>query len=706
MPKTRSVVGFAVAALVSVHPTGPSAQQSYTYDSYGTPGLIDMPTAESAEDAELATTFSYSPTSTRATMTFQILPRLSGSFRYGKIPNYTLAGGPTYDRSFDLRYRLIDEGRYRPAVTVGLRDFIGTGLYSSEYLVATKHLTPRLTVTGGIGWGRLATHGSFKNPLSVLDPRFNTRPGGFTGTGGQVELGRWFRGQAALFGGISYRATDRLTLKAEYSSDAYSLEAIPRRNLINPQTPVNLGLDYKLGKNAHLQLAYLHGDVFSAGLTFVTNPRKPVVPGGSGSAPIPVKPRDMKSASALGWTTNEPIKTQLKAGMQTLLANDGIQVEAARLEGRQVTIYIRNGRYIARAEAIGRTARVLSVASPSSVDTFRIVPMVNGTPTSAVVINRDELARYEHDPDGAARMLESAQIVPHRARPDREDYLPDQYSRLNWSIGPYVKASYFDPDNPVRVDAGLRFSGRLDLMPGLVLSGRVDQRIVGNRDESTRFSPSTLPRVRTDSAEYARAGTALSHLTLTQYFRPGNDLYGRLTVGYLEPMFAGVSGELLWKPVDSRLAIGVELNHVKQRDFDQGFGLRTYQTTTGHVSAYYAFGNGFHGQVDAGRYLAGDWGGTFSLDREFANGWKIGAYATFTNVSFKDFGEGSFDKGIRFEIPLEHFLGRPAGRTYKSTIQPLARDGGARLNVNERLYDQVRTYHEPDLANSWGRFWR
>jgi hypothetical protein len=684
-----------------------STEQNYSYNTYGTPGLIDMPTAQSAEDAEFATSVTYSAVTLRSTLTFQITPRLSGSFRYGKLPKYTIATGKdSFDRSFDIRYRLLDEGRYRPAVAIGMRDFVGTGHYSSEYIVATKNLTPRLAVTGGIGWGRLASAGGFKNPLGVLSPKFNNRPGGYTGTGGQLELGRWFRGQAALFGGLSYKATDRLTLKAEYSSDGYLLESAAGRDLINPRTPVNLGLDFQLTKGANLQLAYLHGDTLSFGMTIATNPRKAAIPGGSGTAPIPVKPRNMASAQSLGWVTNEPIKTQLREGMQTLLGADGIQVEAARLEGREVTVYIRNEKYIARAEAIGRTARVLSNATPSSVETFRIVPMVNGMPTSAIVIRRDDLTLLEHDPNGAQKMFDRAQVISHTARPADGDVLVSEEPRLTWSIGPYVKTSYFDPDTPIRADLGLRLAARYSLSPGWTLSGQIDQRVIGNRQNSTRFDPSALPRVRSDAGRYAKASTALTHLTLASQFRPGKDLYGRLTVGYLEPMYAGISGELLWKPVDSRLALGVEVNYVQQRDFDQAFGLRDYKVATGHVSAYYDFGNGFHGQVDAGRYLAGDWGGTFALDREFANGWKIGAYATFTNVSFSQFGEGSFDKGIRFEVPLDHFLGRPVGKTYKATLQPLSRDGGARLNVDGRLYEQIRSYHEPELAKSWGRFWR
>ena len=78
----------------------------------------------------------------------------------------------------------------------------------------------------------------------------------------------------------------------------------------------------------------------------------------------------------------------------------------------------------------------------------------------------------------------------------------------------------------------------------------------------------------------------------------------------------------------------------------------------------------------------------------------------FTNVSFEDFGEGSFDKGIRLTIPIGWVTGQPTRRKAVTTIRPLTRDGGARLNVNGRLYETVRELQEPDLENRWGRFWR
>ena len=43
--------------------------------------------------------------------------------------------------------------------------------------------------------------------------------------------------------------------------------------------------------------------------------------------------------------------------------------------------------------------------------------------------------------------------------------------------------------------------------------------------------------------------------------------------------------------------LGIELNKVRQRDFDMRFGLRPYDVFTGHVSAYYDFGGRFDGSA-------------------------------------------------------------------------------------------------------------
>jgi len=83
----------------------------------------------------------------------------------------------------------------------------------------------------------------------------------------------------------------------------------------------------------------------------------------------------------------------------------------------------------------------------------------------------------------------------------------------------------------------------------------------------------------------------------------------------------------------------------------------------------------------------------------------VGAFFTLTDVSAEDFGEGSFDKGIRVSMPLSWFLGKPNRQTLGTTIRPIQRDGGQRLTVPGRLYGQVRDAHARALKAQWARAW-
>jgi hypothetical protein len=124
-------------------------------NAYGMPGLIEMPTALSLPDAQIAATIAGSSSQRIVTLTFQAAPRLTGAFRYGRFDG--VVDGILYDRSFDLHYRLRDEAGPWPALAIGLRDMVGTAVNSSEYLVATKTLGAGVTATVGVGWGRMGS---------------------------------------------------------------------------------------------------------------------------------------------------------------------------------------------------------------------------------------------------------------------------------------------------------------------------------------------------------------------------------------------------------------------------------------------------------------------------------------------------------------------------------------------------------------------
>jgi len=671
-----------------------------TMNHYGAPGLIDMPSGEAMPDGELSFSAGYFGSTGRMALGFQITPRLSGTFRYTGVDSLNIPGSGYidviyYDRSFDLRYQVLRESTYLPAVTVGLQDFLGTGVYSGEYIAATKNLTPKLKVTAGLGWGRLAKGGT--RPL-------------VGGTGGNVNFDQWFSGSPSAFGGVEYQVNDRLSVTAEYSADDYVREA-SNAGLFNRKSNFNFGAKYRASERTTVGAYYMYGSEIGLSVSYSLNPKRPKdTP--LLAAPAPINSRPDRARNPEAWVTTWIEDSEAPRIVRDVLAKnltrEGIVLESLSLGAYEAELRYRNTRYRAEAIAIGRAARAMANVLPASVETFHLVPMERGLPISRTSLRRSDLEELEYRVDGAETLLARAVIGEASAQPAANAIIGEGlYPKFTWGIAPYVQPNYFDPNAPVVLDFGVRASARYQYSSGLSFQGAVSKTLVSTLGSSTGASTSVLQHVRTDGAKYKRQGDpGIDHLSAAYYFRPGQNLYGRVSAGYLESMFAGVSTELLWKPVDSRFALGVELNYVAQRDFNRLFGLQNYRVATGHISGYWDMGNGFHSQVDVGRYLAGDYGATLSVSREFKNGWRVGAFATLTNVSAADFGEGSFDKGIRLTIPLEALLGNSNKQTMTTTLRPLTRDGGAKLNVEGRLYESVRASHAAGIQSGWGRVWK
>jgi hypothetical protein len=166
---------------------------------------------------------------------------------------------------------------------------------------------------------------------------------------------------------------------------------------------------------------------------------------------------------------------------------------------------------------------------------------------------------------------------------------------------------------------------------------------------------------------------------------------------------------VLWKPVDQNWGLGAEVAWVAQRDFDSpfGFGYYDYDVVTGHATLYWDTGwKGVEAQFSAGRDLAGDWGGTVAVQRTFANGWSVGAYATKTDVTEDEFGEGSFAKGLTLTIPLRWSTPFETRQTVSGNLSSLADNGGAFLNIQNRLWPIVRDVDRAHLEQNWGSFWQ
>jgi hypothetical protein len=143
----------------------------------------------------------------------------------------------------------------------------------------------------------------------------------------------------------------------------------------------------------------------------------------------------------------------------------------------------------------------------------------------------------------------------------------------------------------------------------------------------------------------------MQNLFLQWNDRIAPNLYAQVYGGYLETMFGGVGTELLYRPVDSNLAFGFDINYVQQRSFDDELKFFDYKVLTGHANIYWQpeFLKDTLLTIKAGQYLAKDKGVTVDIAKRFDSGIVVGAYAAFTNVSAEEYGEGRFTKGFYIE---------------------------------------------------------
>ena len=318
-----------------------------TSSNFGLPGIVDLPTALRFPDGELVVTQQLHKSMARSGISFQALPRVGVSFRY---TGHGIDGGEAYgrinhDRSFDAHISVLDEGTYIPAISLGLRDFIGTGWYSSEYIVGTKSIG-NLELTAGLGFGRLAGRNTFSNPLGVFSSKFDRRKGNNWGKGGTLGTINWFQGDTSAFYGIQYHISDKISLLAEYTPDLMS----PESSYLEVKSPWNFGASYQLNDYVNLSTQYLHGSQVSVTAHVSINPDRPPLLGGKELAPVPMR---LRGADAL------PVNFSDEATIRKVLAVDGFQIKNLEFSNDNVSIIVQNTKFRSTAQAVGRVASTL-----------------------------------------------------------------------------------------------------------------------------------------------------------------------------------------------------------------------------------------------------------------------------------------------------------------------------------------------------------
>ena len=170
-------------------------------------------------------------------------------------------------------------------------------------------------------------------------------------------------------------------------------------------------------------------------------------------------------------------------------------------------------------------------------------------------------------------------------------------------------------------------------------------------------------------------------------------------------MYGGLVGEILYKPFRSNIALGLEYNDVKKREFDQGFSFQYYEISMPRFNfAYYHPKTSILTKWSYGKYLAGDVGYTLDLSRRMRSGWRAGFFFSQTNVSPEEFGEGSFDKGFYLNVPLSIFSKGYNKDIRGFSLRTMTRDGGQQLDIQNRLIDSFYGSTYSDINENWDNY--
>ena len=813
--------------LIPISPADAQQQSNTLRNTFGEVGVLEMPSAHMAPDGQLAFTVGEVAGTQHYNLSFQVFPGVESSFRYSR------AARGFYDRSFALKVRLVRESSLLPDVSAGIRDFLGTGVYGSEYIVASKQIGD-FDFTAGMGWGRLADNGTLPNPLGQVFSSFNTRASqSNTGgaTGGLVDLGQFFHGpKVGLFGGIIWQTPiDNLRVMAEYSSDEYKYErTLSTGALFKVRSPVNVGLSYAVSDSLSLTGGWFYGSTYGFTVALSGDPNTeaptairmgPKVPPAivrndteqqqslslmidrnnqvaainTGGPWVRVPTEDQRAkqdlrqallsearsvrdidiegttlvidahnqdsaqtqcaryaeiASAVGSRVTSIAMTDLQSAAGTVvfcpvanratyaqsgatgglpldgtapkagelaaleskiradMDNQSIYLDTLSLGPSEMWVYYENGRYRREGEAAGRLARVLMADAPQSIEFFHLIPTVLGLPAQEITIARSTLERATLAHATAAELGDAVTLsAPPLDNPVLDRAQKSIYPVFYWTLDPKLTEHVFDPDAPLQFMVYADATAGLILAPGLTLSTELTANI-WNDYSLTRGAGSLLPHVRTDLLQYIKYGqNGIAALEVNYRMRLARDVIGEVKAGYLEDMFMGAGGQVLWRPENSRFSFGVDLYQVWKRDFDRLFGVQDYHILTGHASIYYRSPwHDINFNVHVGRYLAGDYGATFEVTRQFSTGVEVGAFATFTNVPFSRFGEGSFDKGIIVHIPFEWSLPIFSQSAYNLHLNALTRDGGQRLGGDDSLYQDTRRTSYGEVAEHFDDF--
>lgn len=363
------------------------------------------------------------------------------------------------------------------------------------------------------------------------------------------------------------------------------------------------------------------------------------------------------------------------------------------------------------ARQAGRAARFAMNDTASHIEEIIIQPHFSGLRGKPLSVMRRDIERALIDNQG------SPQEIFHNARQQRPQKPSENI--------PCFRGFKTELDIELRHQTDLRSSRHAPLFRAdavaniraymgshLLISGGIKTPITQNLLKNTGLA--TLNRqnpIRQDIAGFAYQGLNLDHLMLSGFFTPKPDLYAAIHGGYIEEGFAGIGGELLYRPHTSPFSIGIDAWRTVKRLSYMG---DVFKTDTDNRQ-FSAFINGAYDWpnrpvtfgLSLGRFLDGDIGGELGITYKPAPGWRVKGFMRYSNqreTAPSANGKGNnYTIGFRAAMPLEQLRTIPQNSYQTIDFSPFGRDKRARIHNRYALYDLTDPWSTGQLYRYWNQ---
>jgi hypothetical protein len=580
----------------------------------------------------------------------------------GVSPHLGKGYGDFKDRALELKYQFIPEGKYMPAIALGIMDPHGTRIYASQYIVASKQIYP-FDFTIGMGNGRFG-----KKPLPSRE-----------NAGFRIEIlqdpKEWLR-DSQFFWGIQFAPSEKYAFMFEYSPILYNKQTQDpalRKYFKEPvPSKYNFGFRWKPLKWTELDLSYQRGDTIGAQLSFNFDIGKPMLP----IIDLPYRER------------LEDRLLPFNKRIGNALLHSGFSDIGITVLGDELWIDLENDRYFYSPKALGVILETIMPLIPESIQRVNITLKKIGIPIFTFKTTRENFTDLHTKKLFLNEFWQLSKIDTGITNlPPDQVYLGR--SSFTYGVKPSFETSLEKAEKFFQYRIGIEGWADYRLWNGASLATGVATYPVNT---ITGMEPLSRP-VRSDILNYVDKTASLDRLMFNQIHKLTPDIYGRIGVGLLEIEYGGVDAEVASPFFDGRLLVGLSGSVVKKREPGNPFKFKKDDWkdfyTTAFLNARLNIPE-YEVSIDTktGRFLAGDIGTRITVSK-FIRGVIISAWYSFTNTSIfhDDKNRGYHDKGILISIPLRLFTGKDSMTSYLYAISPWTRDVGQDIIHYREIFD-------------------